>query len=109
MPDFFDDFNKILKKDLASIFAKYFKDPNNKIDESLNDLLNDPQSILTDIMEKFSRIKDIDDNQTNHDDSENVNNIDPICDDEYAELLKRLTSIEENLIQVEKILKHKNN
>ena len=109
MSDLFDDFNKILKKDLTSIFAKYFKDSNNKINESLNDLLNDPQSILTDIMEKFSRIKDIDDKQTNYDDIENVNNIDPICDDEYAELLKRLTSIEENLIQVEKILKHKNN
>ena len=109
MSDFFDDFNKILKKDLASIFAKYFKDPNNKINESLNDLLNDPQSILNDIIEKFSKIKDIDDNQTNYDDSENVKNIDPICDDEYAELLNRLTSIEENLIQVEKIFKHKNN
>ena len=109
MSDFFDDFNKILKKDLASIFAKYFKDPNNKINESLNDFLNDPQSTLNDIKEKFSKIKDIDDNQTNYDDSANVRNIDPICDDEYAELLKRLTSIEENLIQVEKIFKHKNN
>ena len=109
MPDLFDNFNEIVKKDLLPILTKYFKDPNNKINENLNDLLNDPQSILTDIIEKFSIIKDIDDNQTNYDDSESVKNIDPICDDEYAELLKRLTSIEENLTQVEKIFKHKNN
>ena len=109
MSDFFDNFNKILKKDLTSILAKYFKDPNNKINESLNDLFNDPQSIVNNIKEKFSRIKDIDENQTNYDVTENVKNIDPICDDEYVELLNRLTSIEENLIQFEKIFKHKSN
>tara|TARA_B100000212_G_scaffold304275_1_gene251550 strand:+ start:77 stop:406 length:330 start_codon:yes stop_codon:yes gene_type:complete len=109
MSDFFDNFNKILKKDLVPIFTKYFKDPNNKINDNFNDFLNDPREILTDILEKFSRIKDIDDNQTNYNDIQNVNDIDPTYDDEYAELLERLTSIEETLIQVKKIFKQKNN
>ena len=109
MPDFFDDFNKILKTDLVFKITKYFKDTNNKINDNLSDLLKDPQATITDIIEKFSKIKEIDDNQTNYNDSEYVNDVDPIDDDEYDELLKRLSSIEENLIQVEKILKHKNN
>ena len=108
MSDIFDDFNKILKKDLLPILVKYFKDPNNKIAYNLNDFLNDPQILLTDILEKFSRNKDIYRNQTNYTDIENVTDIDPPFQDEYDELLKRLIFIEENMIQIEKILKDKN-
>ena len=109
MPDFFDDFNKILKTDLVFKITKYFKDTNNKINDNLSDLLKDPQATITDIIEKFSKIKEIDDNQTNYNDSEYVNDVDPIDDDEYDELLKRLTKIEENMIQFENILEDKHN
>ena len=105
MSDFFDDFNKIFKKDLFPILIKYFKDPNNKITDNLNDLLNDPQILLNKIFDKFSIDKDSDNNSRNYKDIENVIDMDPLFDDEYDELFKRLILIEENMIQIEKILK----
>ena len=108
MSDIFDNFSKILKKDLVPILVKYFKDPNNKISDNLSEFIQDPQTLLTDIYEKFSRNKNIDNNQTNYSDSENINTIDIIVDDEYDELLQRLNLIQENMIQIEKILKDKN-
>ena len=108
MSDIFDDFKKVLKKDLAPILVQYFKDPNNKITDNLNDFLNNPQIFVKDIFENFSKNKDYDNKQESYTDIENVTNIDPIIDNEYDDLLKRLILIEENMIQIEKILKDKN-
>ena len=107
MSDIFKDFKKVLKKDLVPILVKYLKDPNNKITDNLNDFLNNPQTFLKDIFENFSKNKDSDNNQESYTDIENVNNIDPTIDNEYDDLLRRLTLIEENMIQIEKILKDK--
>ena len=108
MSDIFDDVNKIFKKDLVPIFVKYFKDPNNKITDNLNDFFYNPQIFLNDMFENFSKYKDYDNKQESNTDIENVTNIDPTIDDEYDDLLKRLNSIEENMIQIEQILKDKN-
>ena len=108
MSDFLDDFNKILKKDLVPILIKYFKDPNKKITENLNDFLNDPLILLNDILDRFSKNKNTDIHQTSYKDIENINASKLYCDEEYDELLKRLSLIEENMIQIEKILKEKN-
>ena len=108
MSDIFDEFKKLLKKDLVPILVQYFKDPNNKITENLNDLLNNPQTFFKDTFEKFSNNKVYDNKQESYTDIENVTNIDPTIDDEYNDLLKRLILIEENMIQIEKILKDKN-
>ncbi len=108
MSDIFDDFKKLIKKDLAPILVQYFKDPNNKITDSLNDFLNNPQIFLKDIFENFSKNKDYNHKQESYADVENVTNIDPIINNEYDDLLKRLILIEENMIQIEKILKDKN-
>tara|TARA_B100000212_G_scaffold17202_1_gene11727 strand:+ start:836 stop:1162 length:327 start_codon:yes stop_codon:yes gene_type:complete len=108
MSDLFNDFNKIFKKDLVPIVIKYLKDPNNKITDNLNDFLSDPQIVLTKIFEKLSINKDYDNNLRNYVDIENVTDNDPSFDDEYADLLKHLISIEKNMIQIEKILKDKN-
>ena len=108
MSDLFNDFNKIFKKDLVPIVIKYLKDPNNKITDNLNDFLNDPQIVLTKFFEKLSINKDYDNNLRNYVDVENVTDNDPSFDDEYADLLKHLISIEKNMIQIEKILKDKN-
>jgi len=108
MSDIFDDFKKVLKKDLAPILVQYFKDPNNKITDNLNDFLNNPQIFLKDIFENFSKNKDYDNKQESYTDIKNVTNIDSTIDDEYDDLLKRLILIEENMIQIEKILKDKN-
>ena len=108
MSDFFDDFKKVLKKDLVPILVHYFKDPNNKITDNLNDFLNNPQIFLKDIFENFSKNKDYDNKQESYTDIENLINIDSTIDDEYNDLLKRLILIEENMIQIEKILKGKN-
>ena len=108
MSNIFDDFKKLLKKDLLPILVKSFKDPNNKITDNLNDFLNNPQTFLKDIFENFSTNKDFDNKKESYTDIENVTNIDPIIDDEYNDLLKRLISIEENMINIEKILKDKN-
>ena len=108
MSDIFDEFKKLLKKDLGPIFVQYFKDPNNKITDNLNELLNNPQTFLNDIFEKFSKNKDYDNKQESYTDIEDVTNIDPVIDDEYNDLLKRLILIEENMIQIEKILRDKN-
>jgi len=108
MPDLFDEFNKIFKKDFVPILAKYFKDPNNKITDNLNDFLNDPKRLLTDLFAKFSENKDYDNDKVNYTDVQNLTDIEPPFDDEYEELFKRLLLIEEDMIQIEKILKDKN-
>ena len=108
MSDIFDDFKKLLKKDLVPILVQYFKDPNNKIADNLNDFLNNPQIFLKDIFENFSKNKNYENKQESYTDIENVTNIDPTNDNEYDDLLKRLILIEENMIQIEKILKDKN-
>ena len=108
MPDIFDDFKKVLKNDLAPIFVQYFKDPNNKITDNLNDFLNKPETFLKDMFENFSRNSGYDNKQESYTDIENVTNIHPIIDDEYDDLLERLILIEDNMIQIEKILKDKN-
>ena len=108
MSDIFDDFRKLFKKDLMPILVQYFKDPNNKIADNLNDFLNNPQIFLKDIFENFSKNKNYENKQESYADIENVTNIDLTIDDEYDDLLKRLTLIEENMIQIEKILKDKN-
>ena len=107
MSDIFDDLNKIFKKDLVPIFAKYFKGSENKIVDNLNDFLNDPKTLLADIFEKISNNKDFDNNKGNFTDIEFITDIDPVDDSEYDELFKRLILIEENMIQIEKILKDK--
>ena len=108
MSDIFDDFKKVLKKDLVPILVQYFKDPDNKITDNLNDFLNNPQIFLKDLFENFSKNKNYDNKQESYTDIKNVTNIDSTIDDEYDDLLKRLILIEENMIQIEKILKGKN-
>jgi len=108
MSDIFDDFKKVLKKDLVPILVHYFKDPDNKITDNLNDFLNNPQIFLKDLFENFSKNKNYDNKQESYTDIKNVTNIDSTIDDEYDDLLKRLILIEENMIQIEKILKDKN-
>ena len=108
MSDIFDDFKKVLKKDLVPILVHYFKDPNNKITDNLNDFLNNPQIFVKDLFENFSKNKNYDNKQESYTDIKNVTNIDSTIDDEYDDLLKRLILIEENMIQIEKILKDKN-
>ena len=108
MNDFFDDFNKILHKDLITTLVKYLKDPNNKIPNNINDFINDPRILLNDIVERIAKYKDDDNNQTNFKDIENITDTDVSFDDDYEDLLKRLTLIEDNMIQIEKILQDKN-
>tara|TARA_B100000575_G_C22797495_1_gene471048 strand:+ start:188 stop:514 length:327 start_codon:yes stop_codon:yes gene_type:complete len=108
MSDIFDNFKKALKKDLGPILAQYFKDPNNKINDNLNDFFNNPQTFFKDIFEIFAKNNIYDNKQESYNDIENVTNIDPIIDDEYDELLQRLILIEENMNQIERILKDKN-
>ncbi len=107
MSDIFDNFKKALKKVLTPILVQYFKDPNNKVIDNLNDLLNNPQTFFKDIFENSS-INNEYNKQKSDNDIENVINIDPAIDDEYDQLLKRLILIEENMNQIEKILKDKN-
>ena len=108
MSDIFNDFKKVLKKDLVPILVHYFNDPDNKIADNLNDFLNNPQTFVKDMFENFSKNKDYDYKQESYTDIENVTNIDPTIDDEYDDLLERLILIEENMIQIEKFLKDKN-
>ena len=108
MPDLFDELNKILKKDLLLILDKYFKDPNNKVSDNVNNFFNDSRVLLTDIFEQLSKNKDNDSDQRSYKDIENKNDIDSSFDDEYDDLYKRLALIEENMIQIEKILQVKN-
>ena len=108
MSDILDDFKKVLKKDLVPILVQYFNDPNNKITDNLNDFLNKPQTFLKDFFENFSKNKDFDNKQEAYTDFENAIDIDPTIDNEYDDLLKRLILIEENMTQIEKILKDKN-
>ena len=108
MPDLFDDVNRIIKKDLLPIVIKYLKDPRNKITENLNDFLNDPQIFKKDIFEKFSKNKSNDNSQCDYTEIEKVNDINPAGDNEYDDLFRRLIVIEDNMIQIEKILRDKN-
>ena len=108
MSDIFDDFNKILKKDLAPLLLKYLKDTNNNIPENINTFIDDPKTFLKDILEKFSKNKDYDDKQASYTDIESVTEVDVAIDDEYHDLFQRLIVIEENMIQLQKVLKEKN-
>ena len=108
MSDIFDDFKKLLKKELVPILVQSFKNPNTKITDNLNDFFNNSQIFLKDMFENFSKNNAYDIKQESYTDIENVSNIDPTIDDEYDDLLKRLILIEENMIKVEKILKDKN-
>ena len=56
MSDIFDEFKKLLKKDLATILVQSVKDPNNKITDNLNDIFNNSQTLLKDMFENFSKI-----------------------------------------------------
>ena len=107
MPDIFDDFNKILKKELVPMVTKYFKNPNNKINENINDFFNESKILLTDIFEQLSKNK-ANSKQKSSVDIENITDIESSVDDEYDELYQRLAVIEENMIQIQKILKVKN-
>ena len=113
MPDLLDQFNKILKKDLGPILDKYLKDPNKNIPENINRFLNEPEIFLTDIFEKFSKNKNKNKNENennpiNFTDIRNETKKGANVDGEYDDLLKKLILIEENMIQIEKILKDKN-
>ena len=108
MSDIFDEFNKILKKDLLPQLAKYINDPNNKIPDTLNDFFNDPKVLLNNIYHKFSKSKANNINKSDFKDIENIPDIEEYFDegyDEYDELLSKLISIEENMTKLEKILK----
>ena len=105
MSDFFEDFNKILKKDFLPKLIKYLKQSDVDIPENINILIDDPQSFLVDIFQKFSKSKDNNINKGSYKDIKNVTEINPVKDDEYNELYKRLSSIEDNMIQIEKVLK----
>ena len=107
MPDIFDDFNKILKKELVPMVTQYFKNPNNKISENINDFFNESKILLTDIFEQLSKNK-ANSTQKSSVDIENITDIESSVDDEYDELYQRLAVIEENMIQIQKILKVKN-
>ena len=107
MPDIFDDFNKILKKELVPMVTQYFKNPNNKISENINDFFNESKILLTDIFEQLSKNK-ANSTQKSSVDIENITDIESSFDDEYDELYQRLVVIEENMIQIQKILKVKN-
>ena len=74
--------------------------------DNFNSFLDNPQTFITNIFEKFP--KNDDDNQRNYTDIENLTDIDETLTDEYDHLLKRLNLIEQNMIQIEKILKDKN-
>ena len=108
MSDIFDDFKKVFKKDLVPFFVQYFKDPNNKLTDNLNDVFNTTKTFLKDIFENYSKNKEYNSQQESYADIKNVTNIDPTIDDEYGDLLKRLIYIEENMIQIQKLLKDKN-
>ena len=107
MSDFFDELNKIFKKDLVPILVKYINDPNNKISEKVTDFINNPRISFNDMIEKFSKNKDNHINELIDKDFEDLTDTNPSFD-EYDELLKRLIVIEENMIKIEKILKDKN-
>ena len=108
MSDFFDEFNKILKKDFVPIFNKYLKGSNTEIIDNLNEFINDPQILLTKIFDKFSNNKDNDNDPRSYTDVENITDNDPCFDDDYDDLFERLTLIEENMILIKKILKDQN-
>tara|TARA_Y100000589_G_C27106475_1_gene610318 strand:+ start:926 stop:1252 length:327 start_codon:yes stop_codon:yes gene_type:complete len=108
MSDLFDDFNKIFKKDLVPIFVKFLKDPNNNITDNINNFVSDPQRLISDFFDGFVKNKDYDKKPEHSINIENFTNNDPVFDNSYDDLFKRLISIENNLIQIQKILKDEN-
>ena len=108
MSDLFDDFNNIFKKDFVPIVVKFLKDPNNNIKDNLNYFLNDPQRLLNNLFDGFAKNKDNDNISRNYKDIKDTTDIDPVLNDEYNELFERLILIEDNMNQIEKILKDKN-
>ena len=106
MSDFFDDFSNNLKKEYIPFLIKYFRDPNNKLSDSIDNLLNNPQNFLTEIFENFSTNKD--NKASKYKNTENITDIDISNENQFDELYLRLSKIEENMIQIEKILKDKN-
>ena len=87
---------------------KFLKDPNNNITDNLNNFLSDPQKLLTDLYDGFVKNKDNDNNPVNFTEIENITDIDPVIDEEYDDLFKRLIVIEDNMTQIQKILKDEN-
>ena len=57
---------------------------------------------------KFSKNNDNDITQENNEDIENKTYVDASIDDEYDLLLRRLTEIEDNMMQIERELNPKN-
>ena len=109
MSDLLNDLNKILKKDIGPILIKYFKDPNNKIIDNINDFLNDSRISLTDIFEKLAKNKENDIDKGSYTDDESIIDNDTLNnDDDYDNLIKHLILIEENMFKLEKLLKDKN-
>ena len=108
MSDLFDDFNKILKKDFLPSLVKYLKESDSDIAYNINSFIDDPQTFTADIFEKFGKNKDNNINERSYNNIENVTEINPDEDDDYGELYKRLSLIEDNMIQIEKVLKEKN-
>ena len=60
MSDIFDDFKKVLKKDLVPILVHYFKDSDNKISDNLNNFL----------VTEWDRLQNTNDTQDQFDDNE---------------------------------------
>ena len=106
MSDFFDDFSNNLKKEYIPFLIKYFRDPNNKLSDSIDNLLNNPQNFLTEFFENFSTNKY--NKASKYKNTENITDIDISNENQFDELYLRLSKIEENMIQIEKILKDKN-
>ena len=107
MPDIFEDLNKIFKKDLLPNFLRYLKESDNAIPENINSFLDDPQIFIADLFEKFSKNKDNNINKGSYKDFESVTDINPVQQEEYDDLYKILSSIEDNMIHIEKVLKEK--
>jgi len=74
--------------------------------DNFNSFLDNPQTFIKNIFDKS--LKNDDNNQRNYTDIENLTDIDETLNDEYDDLLKRLILIEQNMIQIENILKDKN-
>ena len=108
MSELFDDFNKILKKDLVPIMVKYLKDPNNKISDNLSNLLKDSQLFLTDIFEKFSINNDVNNDPIDYTDFEDKTDLNTAVNEDYDVLYKRLAVIEENMTLIANLIEDNN-
>ena len=108
MSDFIDDLNKAFKKDLVPFLVKYIKDPDIKISENVSNILNNPEAFFNDIFRKFSKTKENITTSKDYSDIENIIDIDEGSDIEYEDLYIRLKIIEENLMQMQKLLRGNN-